>query len=284
MLYLVQKDGFIKLQGSNMIIERLKRIIEYSDANNQEIERLVQEFYDFAGLGYDKELRNVMQITRPVFNEKNYLVLRIPFSDKEIGALCYKGDALNYVLVNTSLPKGNVNFAICHELYHVFCNNENFKSKVEFAGDKYYENDQEIAANLFAGMILMPENSFRIMYSKFIRESRGEVLDTILRLMSYYQAPYMAVMIRCIELSLIPDQEFDAGLLDVSNNIIKNRFEELWLDTDVLIANKSDDFKNLTKLMAKVGTEFVEDGYLKQRALTKVLQNVEKIYSQIKEE
>lgn len=267
-----------------MDIERLKRIIEYSDNNRQEIERVVQDFYDFTGLGADKELRNVMQITRPVFNEKGYLVLRLPFSDKEIGALCYKGDAIRYVLVNTTLPEGNVNFAICHELYHVFCKNENFKSKVEFAGDKYYENDQEMAANLFAGMILMPENSFRIMYNRFAQESEGRVLDTVLRLMSYYQAPYMAVIIRCIELGLIADQDFNAELLTVSQDEIRARFDELWLDNDVLRAGKADDFDNLAKLMSKVGSEYVADGYLKQRALTKVLNNFEKLYTEIKGE
>ncbi len=44
----------------------------------------------------------------------------MPFNDKEIGALSYKGDGLGYVVINTSLPRVNSNFAIAHEIYHVF--------------------------------------------------------------------------------------------------------------------------------------------------------------------
>lgn len=65
--------------------------------------------------------------------------MEIPFADKEIGALCYKGDALGYIVLNTSLPKVNVNFAICHELYHVFYQESEISSKAEFANN-YYEN------------------------------------------------------------------------------------------------------------------------------------------------
>lgn len=73
------------------------------------------------------------------------------FADDEIGALCYKGDGLGYVVINTSLPKVNTNFAISHEIYHVFWGENEFVSKVEFSDDHYYEHEEEYAANLLLG-------------------------------------------------------------------------------------------------------------------------------------
>ena len=87
-------------------------------------------------------------------------------------------------------------------LYHVFYQKSDFRTKVEFSNNHYYEHEEEFAANLFAGMLLMPEASFRFMYTKFKDESKNDEKDTVIRLMNYYQVPYMAVLIRCYELGL----------------------------------------------------------------------------------
>ena len=176
-----------------MNIERLRKIIAYSDKNHDEIYSMIKRFCSFAGIEYDSDLLNVLQIVRSSFQKKGFLVLEIPFADDEIGALCYKGDGLGYVVINTSLPKVNTNFAIAHEIYHVFWGENEFVSKVEFSDDHYYEHEEEYAANLFAGMLLMPEISFRRMYLKFKEESDSNEVDTIIRLMAYYEVPFMAV-------------------------------------------------------------------------------------------
>ena len=121
-----------------MNIERLRKIIAYSDKNHDEIYSMIKRFCSFAGIEYDSDLLNVLQIVRSSFQKKGFLVLEIPFADDEIGALCYKGDGLGYVVINTSLPKVNTNFAIAHEIYHVFWGENEFVSKVEFSDDHYY--------------------------------------------------------------------------------------------------------------------------------------------------
>ena len=138
-----------------MNIDRLRKIIQYSVVNREDIESKVKKFYSFTGISNDQDVLNIMQIVRPAFRKMRFLVLELPFADDEIGALCYKGDALGYILLNTSLPKVNANFAICHEIYHVFFQKSEFKSKVEFANDHYFEHEEEFAANLFAGELLM---------------------------------------------------------------------------------------------------------------------------------
>ena len=267
-----------------MNISRFRKIIEFSEANRDDMDSKVKNVYSLMGMSSDKEVLNIMQIARPYFRKNGYVVLEIPFADDEIGALCYKGDALGYIVLNTSLPKVNTNFAICHELYHVFCQKSNFRTRVEFANNHYYEHEEESAANMFAGMLLMPEASFRFMYAKFRNESENDERDTIIRLMNYYQAPYMAVLIRCYELGVSNGNSITEELLNVEPDRIRARFHDLWLDESILDATKKDDYTHIEAVVKRFGNEFIGESYLNNRTLEKVLQNMRTLYSDIKGE
>jgi len=223
-----------------------------------------------------------LQIVRSSFQKKRYLVFEMPFADDEIGALCYRGDSLGYVVLNTSLPRVNVNFAIAHEIYHVFFGSEEFVSKVEFFDDHYYEHEGEYAANLFAGMLLMPEVGFRRMYSKFKDESDRNEIGAIVRLMSYYQVPYMAVLIRCLELGLIAGNAKLDELFNIDRDQVKHRLTELWLDEDIMEPSLRDDFLNIEALVGRFGREFIEDKYINERTVSKALENMRELYVKIK--
>lgn len=267
-----------------MNIKRFRKIIEYGDVNRDDMVSRVKKFYSFSGMGSDQEVLNIMQIARTSFKKKGYLVIEIPFADDEIGALCYEGEGLGYIVLNTSLPKVNVNFAICHELYHVFYQKSQFKTKVEFANQHYYDSEEEFAANLFAGMLLMPESGFQFMYNKFKEESMGNEEDTIIRLMNYYQAPYMAVLIRCFELGLPETDCISEELLNPDRDGIRKKFIDLWLDDSILDATRKDDYAHLETIVENFGNECVRDSYLNERTLRKVLRNMQSLYSEIKGE
>ena len=265
-----------------MNIERLRKIIRYSSANRQEMDEKIRDFYSFAGMTSNKELLNIMQIARSAFEKKKYFVFEIPFADKEIGALSYQGDSIGYIVLNTSLPKVNGNFAICHELYHVLYQKSRCKTKVEFVSDQYYEHEEEFAANLFASMLLMPESSFRSMYSKFKEESCGNEKDTIIRLMNYYQVPYMAVLIRCCELELPGMDSVSEDLSDMDRENIRRRFVELWLDDSILDSTKKDDYMHMKALVEHFGEIYIRESYLNERTLRKVLQNMQLLYEEMR--
>ena len=264
-----------------MNIERLRKIIAYSDNNRKEIYSMVKQFCSFAGIDYDRDLLNILQIVRSSFLKKGYLVLEMPFADDEIGALCYKGDGLGYVVLNTSLPRVNVNFAISHEIYHIFFGSNEFVSKVEFVNDHYYEHEEEYAANLFAGMLLMPEVSFRRMFSKFKDDSK-DIDETIIRLMSYYQVPYMSVLIRSLELELIARNELKDEYFKNERSQISYNLNDLWLDISIMEPSMKDDFIHVEALVDRFGKEFVEDGYINERTVHKALNNIRELYSKIK--
>lgn len=264
-----------------MDIERLRTIITYSDKNRENIYSMVKRFCSFAGIDYDSDLLNILQIVRSSFRKKGYLVFEMPFADDEIGALCYKGDGLGYVVLNTSLPRVNVNFAIAHEIYHVFYGSDEFVSKVEFVDDHYYEHEKEYAANLFAGMLLMPEVSFRRMFLKFKEESHENETETIIRLMSYYQVPYMAVLIRSLELKMIPRNELQKELFNIDRNQIKQKLTDLWLDECIMAPSKKDDYPNIEAVVKRFGREFVKDEYITEITVQKALKNMRELYTKI---
>lgn len=267
-----------------MNVERLRKTIAYSDKNHEEIYSMVKRFCAFAGIEYDSDILNILQIVRSSFQKKGYFVFEMPFADDEIGALCYRGDGLGYVVVNTSLPRVNVNFAIAHEIYHVFFGESEFISKVEFADDHYYEHEEEYAANLFAGMLLMPEVSFRRMYSKFKDESCGNEADTMIRLMAYYQVPYMAVLIRCLELELIAGNALPEQLCNPDRVQIRQKLADLWLDESIMDASNRDDYSHIELIVERLGRKYMEEGYINERTLKKVLHNMRELYMKIKGE
>lgn len=267
-----------------MNVERLRRIIAYSEKNREEINSMVKEFCSFTEIQYDTELLNIMQIVRTSFEKKGYLVLEIPFADNEIGALCYRGDGLGYVVINSSLPRVNVNFAIAHEIYHVFFQNSEFVSKVEFLDYHYYDNEEEYAANYFAGMLLMPEVSFRRMYNKFNSESKGDEFDTIIKLMAYYEVPYMAVLIRCYELKLPDGNSISNDLLGATREKIIEKCELLWLDENILCASNKDDYLRIETIVEKIGKEYTQSEYIDELTLEKVIHNMRELYIKIKGE
>ena len=164
-----------------MNVERLRKIIEYSEKNYEEINLNIKRFYSFTGIEYDSDLLNILQIVRASFQRKGFLVLEMPFADDEIGALCYKGDGLGYVVINTSLPKVNANFAIAHEIYHVFFQESEFVSKVEFADDHYYEHEEEYAAMEWAQVLETLDSKYRLVVLLYYMEgfSVREISDAL---------------------------------------------------------------------------------------------------------
>ena len=70
-----------------MNAERLRRIITYSEKNRGEISSLVKKFCSFAGMEYDNNVLNILQIARSSFQKKGYLMLEMRFAHAEIGAL-----------------------------------------------------------------------------------------------------------------------------------------------------------------------------------------------------
>lgn len=268
-----------------MKFDKFQTIVEFNRRNQEKITAKVRDFYFKMGMNYEKDLLNIMMIVRPLFNKKNFLVIEMPFKDKEIGAICYKGDGFGYTILNSSLAKVNSNFALAHEIFHVFYQERLLGKKIElYMNEHYLEYEEEMSANLFAGILLMPAPGFVEMYKKF-KEEQGEgdsCITVFCKLMSYFEVPYMAAVIRAYELELLSDGEILKTLLETDLRQIELEFSRLWLDESILYKTGRDDYTRLEKLIKKVGEQYQAEEILSKSTVDKILENIKNIYHEIR--
>ena len=270
-----------------MRFERFRQIIEHNRNHQVEMTSNVRELYHRMHLDYEKDILNLEFILRPLFEQEDYLILEMPFRDQEVGAICYKGDYYGYIFLNSAVPKVNVNFALGHEIYHVFYQKQPFRNKVELRMSEDYHGDaDELCANLFSGMLLMPTSSFVSMFNKFQteQEEHDTELTMIVKLMSCFQMPYMAVVIRCYELELLPEGEVLRQLIETEHDFIQDEFDKLWLDKRILKATYRDNYPRLEQIVKNAGKICESKGILKGQTVEKAIQNIAKLYEEIRRE
>jgi len=250
------------------------------------MEELMVRFYSALGIEANRDVLKLADIARRYCKERHYFLARMPFSDKEIGAVCFRRDIWGYVFVNTSVPKVNENFALAHELYHIFRGEESFVSKVELYIDSHYnEMEEEMKANLFAGMLLMPAEGFEEMFRKFKSEQApgDDILTVIVRLMNYFESPYMAVVIRGYELGLL-DTSPDAvqELLTMEKGRVEEAFRNCWLDGSILQASGVDEYPYFMGFLEKIANDLVEKELFTRQQIERVIEKINNIYNEVR--
>jgi Zn-dependent peptidase ImmA (M78 family) len=265
--------------------KKFQKIISNNKKNKELVNNKLKEFYNEANMENEDDLLDIMQIARTVISKKGYLIAEIPFKDIEIGAICFSGDGSKYVLLNSALPRVNVNFSLCHEIYHVLYQDYFFKEPFElYMNENYYDHEEEMIANRFAASLMMPKSKFIKMFNKFEQESEENKpeLQIIVKLMNYFTAPYMAVLIRCYELELFKDGDSLKRLLNITGEQISDEFDVLWLNTELLKASENDDFEKLFELVNKKGEYLVSRELIRKTELEKIKNNIKKLYQEIR--
>lgn len=268
-----------------MNFERFRKIIEYDKKNQMELVQKAKDFYYQMGLDYDKDILNLGMIIKQLFDKKKYLLIEIPLKDKEIGAICYKSGKYGYAIMNSALPRVNVNFAMAHEIYHLFYQETLVRKKVElYANEHYYEHEEELAANNFAGKLIMPTAVFVNMYERFSRELSGgdSYLTIVVKLMNVFRAPYMAVIIRLYELGIFPDGTVLKELLSVRQEQIVDEFNRLWLEDTILYPGKKNDYEKLEFLVKAKGALCVERDIMGESNVKNIVSNMRRIYEKVR--
>ena len=94
----------------------------------------------------------------------------------------------------------------------------------------------------------------------------------------------MSVLIRCYGLELSESRKISEELLNIDREKIRTRFRELWLDDSILDASGKDDYGLIETFVQKIGKEYIEDDYINERTLRKILQNMRKIHDELQGE
>lgn len=263
-----------------MNFERMVKIVEFNKKNAQKIDERIDEVLSDCQSNKMSFLLNFDDYLFNVLYKRNVLVIIVPLDDNEIGAVTYKGDKYKYLILNSSLPYVNNRFSLAHELYHIYQKNT-FNSKIELNKEQYILEPEELEANCFAGMLLMPQSIFCTTF-KTRMEEYHDLKKTIAFLSSYFKVPFMASLIRAIELDLFNIEEMDESYFDITLDELKSIFDDLLLNSKILESSFADNIEILFKAMKKVGNKNVNDEFIKESFLNKCISNCERIIKELR--
>jgi Zn-dependent peptidase ImmA (M78 family) len=139
----------------------------------------------------------------------NVLTFFRPLSENLSGMALKVDDKYRFIMVSTSKSRGNQHFTICHELYHLYIQ-EDFSSTTcqtgqfnkGFSADEYY-------ADIFAANLLLPEDGvLELIPNKQLAKDRISI-ESILKIEHYYQCSRAALLYRLREMGLLSSNGYD---------------------------------------------------------------------------
>lgn len=108
-----------------------------------------------------------------------------------------------FMLINSNSTLGRQHFTICHELYHLFVQ-ENFFSMVCQTGRFDKKNVEEFNADWFAAYFLLPEAGIMRLIPEEERLKKDRIsLATILRIEQYFSCSRAALLVRLEDIGLV---------------------------------------------------------------------------------
>ena len=214
--------------------------------------------------------------------------LRFPIEDSELCACTFIRGGRIFVMLNSGIPLSKQIFAAAHELYHIRCYLEDDGSQLARSGsfldaktiDTGTTEEEEMAANAFAGVLLIPADALEQQSGIYRIDKNGIGLDEVLTLMEIFAVPYKAMVLRLAEEQIVCDALAEK-MLEKPMDEIRRRMnitgkakrwdsvpsgcekfgsllENLVLNTDNEVLPKSRldcDWKELERIKKKYGIE-----------------------------
>ncbi|MBN1182283.1 MAG: ImmA/IrrE family metallo-endopeptidase [Bacteroidales bacterium] len=167
------------------------------------------------GLRYDLNIgpKDPIQFKSLLLGQ-NILTIYKPLSETFSGMSFKTGDN-KFMLINSNNPVGRQNFTICHELYHLFVQ-EDFITHTCNTGQFNRKNRTEYNADRFASYLLMPEEGLlELIPDSELRKRNSIGLPTILRIEQYYGCSRTALLYRLDSLDLIDTDKYKSFKSDI---------------------------------------------------------------------
>ena len=142
-----------------------------------------------------------------VNNIDNLTLVFYPMSDK-ISGICIKNEAGNVIAVNSNMTMGRQNFSVAHELYHIYHDDNGFRTTVcqkELGTNKA----EEQKAEQFASYFLMPPDSMKEMIDKVKKDTNKKRLseENVIKLEQHFRISRQAMLIRLIDEGELTEKE-----------------------------------------------------------------------------
>ena len=159
-------------------------------------------------------------------------ILRYPFKDDELWAFTFIKKGTIFLCVNSDLPVCKQIFAMAHELYHIHCYAEDINTNTITGGslldsrtaDEEATSQEDLEANAFAGLLLMPDASVIELFKMFGLSEEKLDVDGVIILMDIFALPYKAVILRLGESGIIEEKKA-RELLKADSKYITDRIK-----------------------------------------------------------
>lgn len=139
---------------------------------------------------------------------------------ENISGISLKKDNLKFMMVNSDDTLGRQNFTICHELYHLFIQ-EDFVTMVCYTGVFNKSDKIEYQADLFASHLLIPEVGLIEIIPKEETKKNKITLPTIIKIEQLYNCSRSALLFRLKRMGLIDGHLYDIFCNNVKPSAIK---------------------------------------------------------------
>ncbi len=156
----------------------------------------------------------VIAIFKPLKDNSSISGMALKINSKE--------NIYRFIFINSQQTLGRQHFTICHELYHLFIQ-ENFSHQFCNTGIFNKKDKEEYNADYFASFFLLPEDGILKMIPPKERTKKNQItLSTILKIEQYFSSSRAALLIRLEDIGII-DKKY-------SENFKSNVRREAWLN------------------------------------------------------
>lgn len=172
--------------------------------NHLIIEKKANDFRNINGLGNEDGIRlksllyrlNVLTVFKPLSSNLSGMAIKVKNGN---------GDIKRFILINSNKTLGHQHFSICHELYHLFIQ-DNFTSMVCSTGEFRKGDKEEYNADIFAANLLLPELGIKTLIPDNELSKDKVTLKTILILEQYFSCSRSALLYRLKNLGIISER------------------------------------------------------------------------------
>jgi len=186
---------------------------------------LIKEEIDLENYANKFRRDNQLSLSEPIriksiLQKNNILTVYLPLSSNFSGmAIKSNGNSSSkyFILVNSKHPIGKQHFTICHELYHLFFQ-ENFSFSKSNAGTFDKNKPEEYNADVFASFLLLPEIGLQEMIPASERKKNSISLKTILSIEQFYSCSRTALLYRLKKAKKIDHAFYDRYSLNVQTS------------------------------------------------------------------
>lgn len=175
-------------------------------------------------------LMNGLAITEPIrlkslLQQLNVITLFTPLSEN-LSGMAIKADTEKeterFMLINSNNSLGKQHFTICHELYHLYIQND-FTSQICTTGLFNKKADKnEYYADIFASYLLLPTDALWRHIPNDELNKKNLSLKTILFIEQFFSCSRRALLYRLKNLSLITPSLYESFTVNIKRGALEN--------------------------------------------------------------